>query len=308
MTIMNRRRRRFRRFFDSPARSAGMVWCCVAVIFAMVPEARAQDDAAIERGRYIFAAAGCHGCHTREKPKGAFLAGNRRLETPFGDFLTPNITSDPDHGIGSWSLDDFKRAMRQGKGPDGTVYFPAFPYASYTAMSDADMTDLWAYLKTVPKVAEPSAAHELTFPFSLRTLIWPWRWLYFEEGRGAHDPEQSEEWNRGAYLSNALGHCGECHTQRNVLGGLDRGRPFAGNARGPEGKGVPNITPHPKKGIGGWSESEIIDVLADGFLPDGDFVGGAMTEVVENSTSKLTKNDLRAIAVYLKSLPPDDTR
>jgi mono/diheme cytochrome c family protein len=305
---MSWRKRCFRQLFHSAGLIVGGAWCCVAVLFAVAPyaEAAAQENGAVERGQYIFAAAGCLGCHTREKPKGELLAGGRRLETPFGDFHTPNITPDPVHGIGSWTLDDFKRAMRQGLGPDGKVYFPAFPYASYTGMSDADLADLWAYLRSVPAVATPVHDHDLTFPFSLRVLIWPWRWLYFDEGRLEQAADKSPLWNRGAYLSNALGHCGECHTQRNLLGGLDLDHPYAGNSRGPEGKGVPNITPHPKKGIGSWSESEIVDLLADGFLPDGDFVGGAMTEVVENSTGKLTKNDLRAIAVYLKALPAND--
>lgn len=277
------------------------------MLLAVIPmTVAAQEGGSAERGQYIFAAAGCLGCHTTEKPKGAFLAGARRLETPFGDFRTPNITPDPTHGIGAWTLDDFKRAMRRGRSPDGTVYFPAFPYASYTGMSDADLADLWAYLKSVPAVETPSHDHDLIFPFSLRVLIWPWRWLYFTEGRLETDASKSPEWNRGAYLTAAVGHCGECHTQRNLLGGLDLDRPYAGNTRGPEGKGVPNITPDPKKGIGEWSESDIVYFLEDGILPDGDFVGGSMAEVIENSTSKLTKDDLRAIAVYLKALPPDD--
>ncbi len=282
------------------------VWGVLALNAALPSPGRASETAsAVDRGRYILAAAGCLGCHTREKPKGAPLAGGRKLETPFGDFYTPNITPDPVYGIGSWSLEDFKRAMRHGRGPGGKVYFPAFPYASYTGMTDDDLSDLWAYLGSVPPVAEPARDHDLTFPFSLRALIWPWRVLYFTDGWTAEDPAKSAERNRGAYLANALGHCGECHTQRNPLGGLDRSRPFAGNTRGPEGKGVPNITPHPEKGIGRWSEGDIVYFLSDGTLPNGDFVGGAMTEVITNSTGKLTKDDLRAIAVYLKDLPSD---
>jgi mono/diheme cytochrome c family protein len=299
----NRRRLCFRRFFARAGWLAGVLCCAFAVTIST--PSKAADDAAVERGRYIFAAAGCLGCHTRAKPKGTPLAGDHRLATPLGDFYTPNITPDPEHGIGAWSLDDFKRAMRQGLAPDGTVYFPAFPYASYTGMTDADLADLWAYLKSVPPVAEPVRVHDLTFPFNMRVLIWPWRFLYFEEGWTAVDPGKPEQWNRGAYLSNALGHCGECHTQRNLLGGLDRARPFAGNSRGPDGKGVPNITPHPQKGIGGWSVGDITFFLSDGILPDGDFVGGSMTEVIENSTSKLTKTDLEAMAVYLRDLPAD---
>lgn len=279
------------------------------LILARIPPvelAAVSANPSVEHGQYLFAAAGCLGCHTREKPKGKLVAGNRRLETPFGDFYPPNITPDPTHGIGSWSLEDFARAMRHGRGPDGKVYYPAFPYAAYSAMSDADLADLWAYLKSLPPVAEPARDNDLLFPFNLRPLIWPWRLLYFEPGRFEADPDKSPEWNRGAYLTNALGHCGECHTPRNLLGGLDKTRPFAGNTRGPDGKGVPNITTHAHKGIGAWSEDDIIGFLEDGILPDGDFVGGAMVEVIENSTSKLSKQDLGAIAVYLKALAPDD--
>ena len=311
----NRRKHRFRRFCYLTACVVAAAGAGLYLIFdpaAAQAVARAEAatacaaSASLERGRYLFQASGCQGCHTRVKPKGDLLAGHRRLETPFGDFHTPNITPDPTHGIGSWSLDDFTQAMRQGRGPDGTVYFPAFPYASYTGMSDADLADLWEYLKSVPAVAVPSRDHELMFPFNLRLLIWPWRWLYFEAGRRVADPSKPPFWNRGAYLTNVVGHCGECHTPRNLLGGLDWDRAYAGNARGPEGKPVPNITPHPKKGIGAWSESDIASFLGDGILPDGDFVGGAMAEVIENSTSTLTKHDLAAIAHYLKTLPPDD--
>ena len=169
-----------------------IAWCSGAGIFATVPALHAQGDAAVERGRYIFTAAGCLGCHTREKPKGAFLIGDLRLETPFGAFLPHNITSDLNHGIGSGSLEGFKQAMRQGRGPDHSVYFPVFPYASSTGMYDTDLANLWAYLKTLPPFAEPSAEQGLTFPFSLRTLTWPWRCLSFEERCGDHAPGRSE--------------------------------------------------------------------------------------------------------------------
>ena len=264
------------------------------------------DDAAVKRGEYVFKAAGCVGCHTREKPKGAFLAGGRRLETPFGAFYTPNITPDPTQGIGKWTFEAFLTAMREGKRPDGSVYYPAFPYASYTGMRDADLRDLWAYLRTVPPVAEASRPHDLAFPFNIRFSVRFWRLMYFDSARVVPDEQRSEKWNRGAYLVRAIGHCGECHTPRNLLGGLDKERELAGNKNAPDGKRVSNITPHPKKGIGSWSEQDIVTLLEDGSLPDGDFVGGSMTEVVENSTSQLSKADLRSIAVYLKALLADE--
>lgn len=277
----------------------------LAVIAALCPSAPARGaDDAVERGAYVFAASGCMGCHTREKPKGAFLAGGRKLDTPFGAFYTPNITPDRVHGIGDWSFEEFAAAMRDGETREGSAQYPAFPYSSYTGMTDDDLRDLWAYLGSVAPVAEPNRGHDLSFPFSLRFTVRFWRLLYFEPVRFEPDPARSAAWNRGAYLVRVLGHCGECHTPRGMLGGLDEDREMAGNLNGPEGKRVSNITPHPDKGIGAWSESDIVALLKDGSLPDGDFVGGAMTEVVENSTSKMTEADLRAIAVYLKALAP----
>ncbi|NKB59835.1 MAG: c-type cytochrome [Alphaproteobacteria bacterium] len=272
----------------------------------LYPVGAAAEDHEVARGAYVFKAAGCAGCHTSVKPKGKFLAGGRRMETPFGDFYTPNITPDKTHGIGEWRFADFVAAMREGKTRDGSVYYPAFPYSSYTGMTDDDLRDLWAYLRSVPAVSEPNRDHDLIFPFNLRFSVEFWRWLYFDSGRFVPDPQKSPEWNRGAYLTHALGHCGECHTPRNLIGGLDKTREFAGNKNAPDGKRVSNITPHPKKGIGSWSKKDIVSLLQDGSLPDGDFVGGAMTEVVENGTSHLTDEDLRAIAEYLKALPPDE--
>lgn len=278
----------------------------LASVLLLFGSAAYADEAAVKRGEYVFKAAGCVGCHTRQKPKGAFLAGGRRMETPFGGFYTPNITPDPTHGIGDWTFEEFVTAMREGEMRDGSVYYPAFPYASYTGMLDRDLRDLWAYLRTVPAVAEPSQPHDLSFPFNIRFSVRFWRFLYFDSARVTTDPAQSDAWNRGAYLVRAMGHCGECHTPRNLLGGLDKDRELAGNKNAPDGKRVSNITPHPKKGIGAWSESDIIALLQDGSLPDGDFVGGSMAEVVDNGTSQLSKEDLRAIAVFLKALTPDE--
>jgi len=257
----------------------------------------------IEQGEYIFNAAGCAGCHTAVKPKGAPLAGGRELRTPFGVFVTPNISPDRETGIGGWSKADFVRAMREGRSPDGAYYFPAFPFASYAGMTNDDLAALWAYLKTRPAQVRANRAHEIAFPFNQRRLLYFWRLLYFDATTFAPDPEKSELWNRGAYLVRSVGHCGECHTPRNLLGGMRLDREFAGAAKGPEGKRVPNITPHKPKGIGAWSPQDIVSFLSDGVLPDGDFVGGAMTEVVDNSTSRMTKDDLRAIAEFLSSVP-----
>jgi mono/diheme cytochrome c family protein len=265
---------------------------------------RVADPDIVKRGEYLFHASGCAGCHTAEKPKGPHLAGGRKLKTPFGVFVTPNISPDPDHGIGAWRKKDFFRAMREGRSPEGAYYFPAFPYASYAAMSNSDLTALWAYLQTQPSQQRANKPHELSFPFDQRWLLFFWRFLYFDDSPFTPDPSKSQQWNRGAYLVRALGHCGECHTPRSLMGGVQLSKEFAGSKSGPEGGRVPNITAHAVKGIGGWSKDEIVSFLADGYLPDGDFVGGAMTEVVENSTSRMVEDDLRAIAEFLLATPP----
>lgn len=258
----------------------------------------------VERGAYIFAAAGCAGCHTDVKTNGPLLAGGRALETPFGIFYSPNITPDPETGIGSWTEADFARALREGVGPDGTVYFPVFPYTSFTMMKDTDVADLWAYMQTVPAIVQANRAHDASFPFGWRGLLPIWRWLKFEPGLLAPDPALSEAAARGAYIANALGHCGECHTLRGMLGALDRDAHLSGTKEGPEGGSVPNITPDEATGIGRWSDAEIMRVLETGMLPDYDVVGSGMGEVVANSTSRLTPEDRAAIIAYLRSLPP----
>ena len=254
------------------------------------------------RGEYVFATAGCASCHTAPKD-GAFLAGGREFETDFGTFISPNITPDAETGIGGWSDEDFMRAMREGVSPDGGHYYPVFPYTSYTRMSDADVLDLKAYLDTVPAVSNAVPDHDLSFPFNIRLAMFGWKLLFFDEGRFEPDPAESESWNRGAYLVTGPGHCGECHSPRNILGVVDTSEALSGNRNGPEGDSVPNITPGPG-GIGDWGEDDIIGALEIGLLPDGDFMGGAMADVIEDNTGKLTGDDLQAIITYLLSLPP----
>ena len=227
-----------------------------------------------------------------------------RSATPFGTFYTPNITPDPATGIGGWSAGEFVRAVSQGVSPGGHPYYPAFPYPSYSHMTQQDLVDLKAYLDTVEPVANPVPAHALDFPFGFRPLLDGWRLLFLEDGGFQPDPAQSETWNRGAYIVSGPGHCGECHTPRNALGAPERDRLLAGNRDGPDGKPVPNITPHAEDGIGGWSKSDIAFALQTGILPDGDVLGGAMSEVVDDATSHLSADDRNAIAEYLLSLPP----
>jgi mono/diheme cytochrome c family protein len=261
----------------------------------------APNDAAA-RGEYIFNIAGCLGCHTVPKT-GQRLAGGRALKTPFGTFYSPNITPDRETGIGGWTDEDFIRALREGKAPDGTSYFPAFPYTSFTHLTDQDILDLKAYIDAQPAVSQPNKPHEVSPPFGWRFLLPVWQALFLDHGGLPDEPDRDERWKRGRYLVQAAGHCGECHSPRNFLGGIDHGRMLAGSASGPEGKAVPNITSDPEKGIGKWSEGELTFMLEIGMQPDGDFVGGGMNEVVENSTSKLTAEDRTAIATYLRTVP-----
>ena len=261
----------------------------------------AQADA-IKRGQYVFTASGCAGCHTDIKNKGTLLAGGRELKTSFGVFYGPNITPDKTHGIGDWNDEDFIRALRHGVAPDGSHYFPVFPYTSYTKLTDQDMRDLKAYLFSLPPSAKPNIPHDIKFPFSIRASMIAWKFLFLETGPFLPHPTRSKVWNRGAYLSEAMVHCGECHTPRNSFGAAILDKAYAGTREGPEGALAPNITSDPETGIGTWSHQEIFDILQIGMLPDGDFTGGAMAEISEN-TAKLDREDLNAIAYYFKSIP-----
>lgn len=271
------------------------------------PAASAEPAAlseAAQRGAYIFRAAGCYGCHTDEKGGGAPLAGGRALKTPFGTFYSPNITPHPEHGIGAWSDDDFLAALRHGESPGGDPYYPAFPYTSYTGMSDGDIADLRAYLFAQAPVDRANQPHDLDFPYNLRFTLDIWKALYFEAGAFEPEADRDAAWNRGAYLTRHLGHCGECHSPRGALGAVDMDRELAGNPQGPDGGKVPNLTPG-KNGLAEWSESDIVWALRDGLTPEGDYLSDSMGEVIEHGTSHLTAEDLAAIAKYIKSLPPN---
>lgn len=258
--------------------------------------ARAADS----KGELLFHIGGCTNCHTAKD--GAMLAGGDPIATPFGNFIAPNITPDPETGIGRWSLEDFVRAMREGRDPAGRPLYPAFPYTSYTRMSDEDLAALKTYLDSVPAVRQEARPHELRFPFNLRWGLYLWQWLFFTPERFAPDPVRDAVWDRGAYLVLGPGHCGECHTPRTFYGVLDWSRPFAGGQIGKER--VPDITPAKTHGLGEWSSSDIATLLKLGMTPDGDFVGSDMAKIVNNGTSKLPDEDIAAIALFIKSLPP----
>ena len=268
-----------------------------AALAFLTPGVATADEAQIKRGEYLFHAGGCESCHTDKKAQTPRLAGGPAIQTAFGTFYGPNITAHKERGIGAWKEADFIRAMRDGRSPSGSHYFPTFPYTSFTNITDTDLKDMWAYLQTVPPSDRASKSHEISFPFSWRFLQAGWRMLEFSPGPFRPDPSKSAELNRGAYLVTALIHCGECHTPRNSLGGMVRERFLAGNPDGPEGAKMPNIT-----GLR-WSAEEVAEYLSSGMTPDGDSAGGLMGEVIENSTGKLTDEDRKAIAAYLKALP-----
>lgn len=285
------------------------VVCGLAIgVGCLARPVEAADAETIARGKYLFDAAGCIGCHTDKANKGITLAGGRRLKTPFGDFYSPNITADPVHGIGKWTDANFIRALREGTAPDGSSYYPAFPYTSYTWMVDRDILDIKAYIFSLPTAATPNKPHDLKSPYNIRLLNLAWKALFFTAGPMGPDLSVSRAARRGSYLVNAVAHCGECHTDRNVFGARRRNMALAGAAYGPEGGSVPNITPHEDTGIGKWSLSEIVDLLKDGLKPDGDVVGSGMDEVVANGIARLTDDDLASIAAYLKALPAINNR
>ncbi len=232
------------------------------------------------------------------------MAGGRPIKTPFGMIHSTNITPDPETGIGNWRETDFIKALTEGVGPNGKHYFPVFPYTSFTGMTKEDLMDLKAYLFSVPAVEKENKPPDLIPPFGWRPGLVVWKWLNFEPGPFEPDPGQSSVWNRGAYLSTALGHCRECHTPRNLTGGLKTKLQYAGSANGPEGQLAPNITPDETTGIGDWSIPDIVWFLQTGLKPDGDDAQGLMREVIENGFQHLAEADLEAIAVYFRSLKP----
>ncbi|WP_454622021.1 c-type cytochrome [Bradyrhizobium cenepequi] len=261
------------------------------------PQIGPMDYAAIERGRYLAIVGDCAACHAGSKGD---YAGGRAIETPFGDIYAANITPDDDTGIGRWTAEDFARAMREGKRPPEEHLYPAFPYPYYTKVSREDVDALYIFLRTVPSVRNEIPANQLPFPLDVRTAVAGWNVLFFREGRFDRDPIRSDEWNRGAYLVQGLGHCGACHTGKNVLGGDEPGGFMQGGAL--QGWFAPDLTSDARTGLGTWSIEETVEYLRTG-RNGRSMASGPMAEVIENSTSKMTEADLRAMAVYLKDLP-----
>ncbi|MFC0401338.1 c-type cytochrome [Paraburkholderia rhizosphaerae] len=253
-----------------------------------------------KRGEYLARAGNCFGCHTSDRSRP--FAGGVAMNTRFGTIYTPNITPDADTGIGQWSNADFLRAMHEGVGKTGERLYPAFPYPSYTKVMDRDVLAIRAYLNTVAPIHSTPPANALRFPFNQRWLMFFWNLFNFDEGRFVPDPKQSAEWNRGAYLVDGLAHCGECHTPRNFMDGLQSRERLSGATRA--GWHAFNITPDKLSGIGDWSDADVVAYLSSGVASGRANAAGPMARVVEDSTQYLSGEDLRSIAVYLRALPP----
>ncbi len=282
------------------AAGAGFWYLTTPERYAAVDLPAHEPDLA--NGERLFWVGGCGSCHAAPDARGddkVRLVGGLVLKTPFGDFVVPNISPDPATGIGGWSTTDFVQAMRLGVSPDGRHYYPAFPYASYARMPIEDLLDLEAYLRTLPAVENTAGDHDLSFPFGIRRGIGLWKLLYLDAAWVAEIDEGDPAQVLGRYLVEGPGHCGECHTARDAIGGPDQSVWLAG-AEAPEGDGnVPNITPG---GIGDWSASDIVYAFESGFKPDYDTLGGSMTSVQDN-LSRLPREDREAIAAYLLALP-----
>jgi len=278
----------------------GIYWWLTATpaVSAVAALAHAPN---LANGLTTFNAGGCSSCHAVPgQPDRLRLGGGLAIPSPFGTFYAPNISPDPTDGIGRWTEAEFLYAVTRGISPAGFHYFPAFPYTSYAHAKVEDIRDLFAYLRTLTPVPGKVRDHDLPFPFNIRRNVGIWKLLFMDDKPFVPDATHSSQWNRGAYLVNSLGHCAECHSPRNLLGGIIAAQRFAGGPD-PEGEGwVPNITP---KGIDDWSEKDIAYFLETGATPDNDTAGGSMARVIKN-TSQLSGEDRTAIADYLKSLPP----
>ena len=258
----------------------------------------------LARGETLFWAGGCTGCHAADGAADEdvkIMSGGLALTSPFGTFHVPNISPDPQAGIGAWTLAEFGNAMLRGVGKQGEHLYPSFPYTSYARMSPQDINDLFGYLKTLPASDNVAPPHELGFPYNMRLALGGWKFLFFDDAPRVELASADEKVQRGQFLVEGPGHCGECHTPRNALGGLQTAQWLAGGPN-PEGEGrIPNITPG-SKSVGSWSEADLVNYFQTGFTPDYDSVGGSMVEVQKN-LAHLPPEDLEAIAAYLKAVP-----
>jgi mono/diheme cytochrome c family protein len=277
--------------------------------FTTIPPAHSDPNDTrpdiVKRGEYLARAGDCIACHTA--PRGKLFAGGLAMETPFGTLFSPNITPDAQYGIGSWSEEAFFKMMRTGRKPDGTLLYPAMPIAQYTKVTREDSNAIFAFLRTVEPVRQPNRKHTLRFPYNKRELLYGWRTLYFREGEFQPDPTKSVEWNRGAYLVEGLGHCSMCHTKINMLGGSSPRDQFAGGLIPVQNWYAPSLTSDRDGGLGDWSIQDIMDLLQTGVSARG-AVYGPMAEVTYHSLQHMSDDDIRAMAIYLKSLPDQSGR
>lgn len=276
---------------------------CGSLVLAFPAFAEAPNAALVARGEYLARAADCFACHT--VPGGVPYAGGRAFKLPFGTIYSRNITPDKKTGIGSWSDDDFVRALWRGIAKDGEHLYPAFPYPDYTMLSRSDVLAIKAYLFSLPPVSQKTPPDKLSFPYNQRWGLAVWNLLFNPDRRWKPDGSQSPQWNRGAYLVEALGHCGECHTPRRFTENLDDSRRFAGAVA--QGWRAYNITGSKNSGLGGWSDGALVSYLSTGHAPGHSSASGPMAEVISDSLSHLTNDDIRAIVVYLRSIPAIDT-
>lgn len=292
------------RIFQSSWYSAALSTCVGVALSLSAMTSFASDangSAAIARGEYLARAGDCVACHT--VPGGKLFGGQRAMATPFGTLYSPNISSDKETGIGKWTADQFYTMMHNGHSPDGSLLYPAMPFAAYTKITREDSDAIFAYLKSVPAVKLKSRPHDMRFPFDNRSLLIGWRTLYFREGEYQADPKQSADWNRGAYLVQGLGHCSMCHTAINALGGSSESKEFEGGLIPMQAWYAPSLTSNREAGLGDWSIEDITSLLRTGVSKRG-AVYGPMAEVVYDSLQYLSDEDIRSMAVYLKSLPP----
>lgn len=267
------------------------------------PPAANATSQVIAKGEYLARAGDCVACHTQ--PGGKDFAGGRPMPTPFGALYVPNITPDEETGIGAWTPDEFYRMMHTGISRDGTLLYPAMPFASYSKVTREDSDAIYAYLMSVQPVKQKNRPHELRFPFNQRELLVGWRSLYFKEGEYVPDASKTPQWNRGAYLVQGLGHCAMCHTAVNALGGSSESKAFEGGMIPNQNWYAPSLTSNREAGLGNWSLQDIKDLLQTG-VSQRSTVYGPMAEVTYNSLQYMTDEDIEAMAVYLKELPKRD--
>lgn len=262
--------------------------------------ANAATPGQVERGRYVALAANCAGCHTIRGA--APYSGGRGIETPFGTVFSSNLTPDPETGIGRWTSDEFWRAMREGRSRDGRLLYPAFPYQNFAGITREDSDALFAYLSALPPVRRENRPHALRFPYDRQIALAAWRALFFRPQAFQPASERGEDWNRGAYLVQVLGHCDACHAQRNLLGATERTDGLGGGRIPAQGWDAPPLAPHDRPGVPAWRREDFVDLLRTGLARQGSAMG-PMEEVVSRSTRHLTERDLQAVATYLTSLP-----